>query len=101
MSRHVDNTGAFEITSLPGQCQVAICHSFFITEHARGQGQGKFLKAQQRRTLRALHYDFAVCTVSAGNAAQKRILEAEGWKKLDEFHNRRLSETTELWGMQP
>ena len=101
MSRHVDSTGAFEITSLPGQCQVAICHSFFVTEAQRGQGKGKTLKAAQRRTLRALHYDFALCTVASGNVAQKCVLEAAGWTKLTAFHNRRNSETTEVWGLQP
>jgi len=101
MSRHVDHHGAFEITSLPGQSQVAICHSFFVTEAKRGQGRGKVLKAEQRRALRALHYDFALCTVAAANSAQKRVLEAEGWQKLSEFRNRRSSETTEVWGMQP
>lgn len=101
MSRHVDHTGAFEITSLPGQAQVAICHSFFITEQQRGQGQGKVLKAQQRRTLRTLHYDYAICTVAATNLAQKRVLETNGWLKLAEFRNRRSCETTEIWGAQP
>ena len=34
----------------------------------------------------------------AGNAAQQRVLEAAGWKKLAEFENTRSGETTELWG---
>lgn len=101
MSRHIDEHGAFELTTLPGQPQVAICHSFFITEEHRGRGKGKALKEAQRVTLRRLHYDYGVCTVSANNAAQKRILMAAGWQKLTEFHNRRLCETTELWGVQP
>jgi RimJ/RimL family protein N-acetyltransferase len=101
MSRHVDHTGAFEITSLPGQSQVAICHGFFINELQRGRGQGKVLKALQKRALRTLHYDFAVCTVAAGNEAQKKCLESAGWAKLTEFRNRRSSETTEIWGVQP
>lgn len=101
MSRHVDENGGFELDSLPGQCQVAICHSFFITEAQRGRGKGKALKQSQRRVLRQLHYDFGVCTVSANNAAQKRVLEAAGWTKLAEFPNRRLAETTELWGVTP
>lgn len=101
MSRHVDHTGAFEITSLPGQSQVAICHSFFIDEQQRGKGQGKVLKSLQKRALRTLHYDFAICTVAESNAAQKRCLQSAGWMKLTEFRNRRSCETTEVWGMQP
>lgn len=101
MSRHCDTAGAFEITSLPGQSQVAVCHSFFVEEHQRGRGHGKSLKNSQNKALRTLHYDFAICTVAECNAGQKRILEQAGWKKLSEFRNRRSSEVTELWGYQP
>lgn len=101
MSRHADQTGAFSIDPLPGQCQVGICHSFFTAEQHRGQGKAKSLKAAQRKTLIALHYDYAICTVAAGNSAQKRVLEAAGWKRLDSFHNQRSCETTEIWGVTP
>jgi GNAT superfamily N-acetyltransferase len=100
MSRHVDQSGAFEIASMPGQPNLACCHSFFVIEQQRGHGKGKALKEAQRRTLRALHYDFAINTVSAKNIAMKRVLEAAGWVKLSEFYNKRLSETTEIWGVE-
>lgn len=99
MSRHASPSGAFEIDSLPGQCQVAVCHSFFVAERHRGRGEGHILKRVQRTILRAAHYDFAVCTVSAKNERQIAILTEQGWKKLDSFYNHRLGETTELWGL--
>lgn len=101
MSRHVDENGGFEITSLPGQCQVAICHGFFINEGQRGKGKGKLLKAQQNRALRQLHYNYAICTVSENNAAQIATLKANGWHFLTSFRNNRMAETTEIWGYLP
>lgn len=96
--RVINSAGAFEISTLPGQCQVAVCHSFFVHEHSRKRGNGHVLKALQNKTLQAMHYDFAVCTVAQANAAQRSILEQAGWQRLTEFRNHRSSEITELWG---
>ena len=38
MTRFATEDGAFEIDSLPSQCQVAICHGFYIKPDSRGQG---------------------------------------------------------------
>jgi hypothetical protein len=35
--------------------------------------------------IREYGYDYALCTVTADNAAQRRILKINGWKKLDTF----------------
>lgn len=101
MSRHPLPSGAFEITSLPGQSQVAVCHGFFVHESQRKRGLGHVIKASQNKTLQALHYDFAICTVAQCNAAQEAILTQAGWTKLAEFKNHRSSEITELWGTTP
>lgn len=98
MTRHASTAGAFEIDSLPGQSQVAVCHGFFVRTDARGKGNAHKLKLRQNAELRLKNYDFAVCTVAAGNAAQKRVLLQAGWQKLTEFTNRRSCETTEIWG---
>lgn len=97
MARHAMPFGAFEIDSLPGQSQVAVCHSFVVPEKFRGKGYGHRLKRQQALELDALHYDFALCTVAAGNERQKRILAKAGWRFLADFRNCRSCETTELW----
>lgn len=93
--------GAFEITSLPGQSQVAICHSFFVRHGQRGRGMAHVIKAKQRQTLKDFHYDYAICTVAASNLAQQAVLTQDGWHKLAEFKNHRSNEVTEIWGTQP
>lgn len=100
-SRFNHTAGAFEITSLPGQSQVAICHGFFVHSAQRGAGKAHEIKAMQRHCLQALHYDYAVCTVAADNHAQKSVLTQGGWKKLSDFRNHRSNEITELWGTVP
>jgi hypothetical protein len=99
-TRIVTMDGACEISSLPGQPQVAICHSFFVDFAKRGNGAGKFLKETQHYALANLHYDYAICTVANCNQAQKTILIEAGWQRLDSFQNRRSSEITEIWGRQ-
>lgn len=96
--RYASAAGAFEIDSVPSQPQVAHCHGFFVYQHLRGLGLAHALKADQNRMLVALGYDFATCTVCAGNAAQKRVLERAGWKKLSEFDSRKTGESVEIWG---
>lgn len=98
MTRYSSKAGAFEINSLPGQSQVAVCHSFFVRDAERGKGHAHRLKLRQGAELRIGNYDFAICTVAGGNAGQKRVLERAGWQKLAEFRNRRSCETTEIWG---
>ena len=97
MARHSNPFGAFEIDSLPGQSQGAVCHSFVVPEGQRGQGNGHRLKSLQSIELDIQHYDLAICTVASSNAQQRRILAKAGWRYLTEFRNRRSCETTELW----
>lgn len=90
--------GAYEIDSLPSQVQVAVCHGFFVLPEKRGRGNGHVLKRLQDIDLRALNYDYALCTVAASNSRQRCILERAGWQKLAGFSNRRTEEATEIWG---
>ena len=100
MSRHVTSYGAFHIDALPGQPQVAHCHSFFVESKARRFGLGHRLKEEQKHALITGLFDFAICTVDGKNKAQKRILTKAGWKKLSDFFDRRAGSTKELWGLQ-
>lgn len=95
--RFSNSFGAFEIDSLPGQSQIAVCHGFVVPENMRGQGHGHRLKTLQEIEIDIRHYDLALCTVSSNNARQKAILTKAGWQHLTGFRNRRSSETTELW----
>lgn len=98
MNRHAFTYGAFEITPLPGQPQLAHCHSFFVPIDFRGLGYGKKLKQKQMETLAREQFDYATCTVDSANHAQRAILEKAGWTRLASFTNRRNGSTTELWG---
>lgn len=98
MSRHGYPDGGYNIEPMPSQPQLALCHGFFVHENKRGQGLAHLLKAYQNVELGMQQYDYAICTVSALNAAQQKVLAAAGWKKLTSFRNRRQAEITEIWG---
>lgn len=98
MNRFATKVGAFEVHSLPSQCQVAICHGFYVKPKHRGCGAAHDLKMYQNTIVRQLGYDYAICTVAAANMAQKTVLTKAGWRKLDEFFSQRQNETIELWG---
>lgn len=98
MARFATDGGAFEVESLPGQAQVAICHSFFVKADRRNQHHGHALKALQNIIIKEMNFDYAICTVSSKNEAQKKVLTKAGWMFLTNFENRRLNEITEIWG---
>lgn len=101
MTRFAAKDGAFEIDSLPSQCQVAICHGFYIKPDSRGQGAAHTLKQYQNDCIKDLGYNYAICTVLASNYAQKSVLKNQGWIKLADFCSDRQNETVELWGFKP
>jgi len=101
MTRFAAKDGAFEIDSLPSQCQVAICHGFYIKPDSRGQGAAHTLKQYQNDCIKDLGYNYAICTVVASNMAQKRVLTRQGWIKLTDFYSERQDEDVEIWGYQP
>lgn len=101
MTRFAAEDGAFEIDSLPSQCQVAICHGFYIKPDSRGKGKANELKQYQNACVQELGYNYAICTVVANNYAQKRVLANNGWAKLTEFYSERQDEDVEIWGYQP
>ena len=98
MTRYAYGPAAFELDSLPSQCQVAICHGFFVAPEARGQGHAHVAKQAQAEILKSLAYDYAICTVMASNYPQKRVLEKAGWACLAEFYSARQDELIEIWG---
>ena len=100
MTRHANIYGCYEIDSIPGQPQIAHCHSFFVPIDRRGLKLGHALKEHQVKTLAAELYDYATATVDSGNEAQKRVLEKAGFRRLDTFTNSKTGGTTELWGRQ-
>ena len=101
MTRFATKDGAFEIDSLPSQCQVGICHGFYVNPDKRGQGAAHGLKQYQNDCITGLGYNYAICTVVATNMAQKRVLARHGWLKLTDFYSERQDEDVEIWGHQP
>ena len=98
MTRYAVGAAAFEIDSLPSQCQVAICHGFFVKPEARGMGKAHIAKKAQAEILKSLAYDYAICTVMDSNWPQKRVLEKAGWACLASFYSARQDEQIEIWG---
>lgn len=96
--RYSTPAGAYEIDSVPSQPQVANCHGFFVQRELRGHGLAHKLKSHQNMMLAALGYDFATCTVCAGNAAQKTVLTRAGWARLAAFVSSKTGDHVELWG---
>lgn len=100
MTRYAVGPAAFEIDSLPSQCQVAICHGFFVAPASRGKGIAHQAKKAQAEILKGLAYDYAICTVMADNGAQKHVLEKAGWARIAEFHSARQDARIEIWGKE-
>ncbi len=96
--KHSTEFGAFNIDPMPGQPQLALCHSFFVPEPLRGRGYGHILKDQQAQALIDGHLDFAICTVAADNARQRAVLKRAGWQYLGEFANTRIGGRTCIYG---
>ena len=100
MTRYAVGPAAFEIDSLPSQCQVAICHGFFVAPASRGKGVAHQAKKAQAEILKGLAYDYAIFTVVACNHAQKHVLEKAGWRCLDQFYSARQDTRIEIWGKE-
>lgn len=96
--KHSTEFGAFNIDPMPGQPQLALCHSFFVPEPLRGRGYGHILKDQQAQALIDGHLDFAICTVAADNTRQRAVLKRAGWQYMGEFANTRIGGRTCIYG---
>lgn len=100
MKRCASKHGCYSIDPMPGQPQIALCHSLFVPVTLRGNGFGHRLKIEQMKVLVDQRYDFALCTVDSTNLAQKKVLTAAGWQRLGDFANSRSGGRTEIWGWQ-
>ena len=98
MTRYATQHGAYEIDSIPGQHQIAHCHSLFIKREHRGKGHGHAIKAHQMQTLHEMGYDFATCTIDAQNEPQRQILLRAGWQHMSNITNSKTGGITQLWG---
>src|SRR5206468_2279986 len=77
----------FQMQQLPGCCGVIVSFHQFICEALRNKGLGKRLQALKEAIARKLKFGLMLCTVTADNEAQVKVLTATGWKEIDNFIN--------------
>lgn len=98
MTRYSTAYGAYEIDSMPGQPQVAHCHSLLVRHELRGGGFGHKLKHHQMCNLNSLGYDYATCTIDGSNNRQRAVLQKADWHLLSSITNSKTGGITQLWG---
>ena len=96
--RFQDKYGFSELHSLPGCNQLVVSTHAFIKKVMRGKGWGRVRNKEQLKRATKLGYDYILCTVVACNTAQIKILENNGWKKLDSFNNKVTENEVLLYG---
>lgn len=97
--RYADTYGRYELTPLPGCPNVAVSHGVIIYEEFRGQGRGRIQHEGRLSQARSLGYSYIICTVRSNNHQELKILEKQGWKKLDWFwHADSKDYNIEVWG---
>jgi L-amino acid N-acyltransferase YncA len=89
-----------ELDTLPGCTQVVVSHSVFVHKDQRGRGLGKEANANRLVEMRGLGYDYALCTVDKTNVAQLKILEGNGWTRLDSFKSSKTDHTVAIYGKE-
>lgn len=100
MDRYSGSNGAFYVSPLPGNSQVAVTHGTFVPKRLRRKGKGHELKMQQLIALEKDQYNYTLCTVRADNEAQRRVLKKAGYRLLDSFTSHQTDALTELWGRE-
>jgi len=99
--RYPDGIGGFyELNPFPGCNQIIISNHSWIPQEQRGKGQGGKVHQFRLKMAENLGYDYILCTVKADNIPQIRILEKNGWKRLDSFDNRETKNLVFLYGKQ-
>ena len=96
--RYCTKFGFYELNPFPGCNQIVVSNHAFINKAARGQGHGRKQQEDRLENIKALGYDYVVCTVKATTVAEIKNLVRTGWKQLDSFLNRETENTVQLWG---
>ena len=86
-----------EISSCPGNSQIAVSHGVFNTN--KGNGAATQANAERLAHLKeVLGYDYALCTVCEDNDAQLHILYQNQWEYLDSFKSSKTGNTVLIYG---
>lgn len=88
-----------EIDSLPGCTQIGVSHSVFCPPEHRNKGRGTEANKRRLTAMKVDYgYDYALCTVDMNNAAQVRVLAANGWKCLSMFTSSKTGHLVGIYG---
>lgn len=87
-----------EFTPLPGCHQCVVSHDVFVPEGQRGLGHGKEAHALRLDHMRALGYDYALCTIRSDNTRQVNIVDKARWTWLSSFHSSKTGNDVRLYG---
>jgi len=91
------NIATFGLQQLPGCCGVVVSFHAEIAEDLRKKGIGSVLLNTRMEAARRLRYGMMLATVLSTNAAENKLLEESGWKRLGEFRNPKTTNLVVLW----
>lgn len=83
------------ISEMPGS---TICISHGVYSSNPGQGHGTRANAARLEKMKALGFEYAICTVDANNRPQRAIMNKNGWKWLAGYKSEKTGHTVYLFG---
>ena len=96
--RYGDAFGYYELNEFPGNKNIVISNSAYIYPEWRNQGKGTLQHKMRLVKARELGYTKMICTVAEGNAYEIKILEKNGWKRIDYVHSHE-STNAQMWSI--
>ncbi len=77
----------FSLEELPGCCGVIVSYYSEVELAYRKLGLGELLLKVRMDACRVMKYGQMLATVVAGNQAEEKLLDCQGWLKVKEFRN--------------
>jgi len=75
------------LQEMPGCCGICVSTGAYVMPDFRKKGIGSLLNKLRIAIATELKYGLLLCTDVADNTPQQRILEKNGWDKIDVFSN--------------
>lgn len=88
----------FSLTQLPGCCGVMVSFHAHVLERIRRMGLGRKLTELRERLAKDQGYSYILAIVTGDNEAQMKVMDKQGWKKLDTFQNFRTAHIAHIYG---
>ena len=86
-----------EITTLPGNSQIAVSHSVYLPPQLRGKGWGRKAHDARLKEAKRLGYQLLLCTVVVDNEPQIKLLREFGWSLCAGFCSKKTGNDVQLW----